>query len=159
MHKINGKYQDGNCSVWLEGGEPYLILNLESYYRFKSPGGRHCDFVYILCRNNKIEIFIVELKELNKVDKENIRESIQGKFSQTFEVVKSQILTFLGIKNANNVKYHAVLALPEDTIWKIGALTRHNKLLEPLLGEFKKFQGAWITACGKDLRTPIVRLK
>ncbi len=158
MHKINGEYRDGNCSVWLEGGEPYLILNLESYYRFKSPGGRHCDFVYVLCRGDRIEIFIVELKELNEAAKDNIRESIQGKFSQTFEVVKKQILPFLGIKNIN-AKYHAVLALPGDTIWKIGALTKRDKLLKPLLGEFKKFQGAWITACGENLRTPLIKLK
>jgi len=156
MHRIKGEYSDGNCSVGIEGSEPYLILNLEMYHKAKGIGGAHCDFVYIHFKDGRFTVFIVELKEIKDVTKENIRESLQGKFSQTLRILKKGLIPVFGLESSKKVRYCAVLAAPEKVIYTIGQLIRRDKML---LGELKNFDKAWITACGENVRTPWISLK
>ncbi|WP_461864827.1 hypothetical protein [Thermococcus sp.] len=158
MHRIKGEYSDGNCGVGIEGGEPYVILNLEMYHKAKSIGGAHCDFVYITSKNDEFTALVVELKEINDAAKKNIRKSLQGKFPQTLRILKKELMPVFGLENSKKkkVKYCAVLAVPGEVIDKISTLIRRDTML---LGELKTFDRAWITACGENARTPWIQLK
>lgn len=156
MHRIKGEYSDGNCSIRIEGGEPYIILNLEIYHKVNSVGGAHCDFVYITSKNDEFTALVVELKEINDVTKGNIRESLQGKFPQTLKLLKEKLMPVFGLRDKRNIKYCAVLVIPEEVTPTVGALIKRDKML---LGELKNFDKAWITACGENVRTPWIPLK
>ena len=154
MHRIKGEYSDGNCSIRIEGGEPYVILNLEMYHKVNSVGGAHCDLVYINFKNDEFTALVVELKEINDAAKKNIRESLQGKFPQTLRILKEELMPILGLER--KVKYCAVLAVPGEVIDKISTLIRRDTML---LGELKTFDRAWVTACGENISTPWIPIK
>ncbi|ASJ08055.1 hypothetical protein A3L11_01965 [Thermococcus siculi] len=156
MHRIKGEYSDGDCGVGIEGGEPYVILNLEMYHKAKSIGGAHCDFVYITFKNEEFTALVVELKEINDVTKGNLRESLQGKFPQTLKLLKEELMPVFGLSGKKNVGYCAVLVIPEEVTSVVGALIKRDKML---LGELKNFDKAWITACDENVRTPWISLK
>lgn len=156
MHRIKGEYSDGNCSAGIEGSEPYVILNLEMYYKVKGIGGAHCDFVYITFKNDEFTALIVELKEINEVTKGNIRESLQGKFPQTLKLLKEELMSIFGVGGKKNVRYCAVLVVPGEVTSKVGALIKRDKML---LGELKSFDKAWVTACSENVRTCWISLK
>ena len=156
MHRIKGEYSDGNCGIRIEGGEPYVILNLEMYHKVNSVGGAHCDLVYINFKNDEFTALVVELKEINDAAKKNIRESLQGKFPQTLRILKEELMPILGLESEKKVRYWAVLAVPGEVIDKINTLIRRDRML---LGELKTFDRAWITACGENVRIPWISLK
>ena len=162
MHRLKGKYSDGNCGVKIDGGEPYVILNLEMYHKANGVGGAHCDFVYITSENEEFTVLAVELKEINDktVVKEIIRESFQGKFPQTLRILKNTLMPVFGLGSKTNIKYCAVLVIPEGTISEnystVEALIKRDKML---LGQLRNFDKAWITACGEKIRTPWIFLK
>lgn len=156
MHRIKGEYSDGNCSIRIEGGEPYIILNLEMYHKVNSVGGAHCDFVYITSKNDEITALVVELKEITNVTKRNIRESLQGKFPQTLELLKEKLMPVFGLGDKKNIEYCAVLVIPGEVTPTVEALIKRDKML---LGELRKFDKVWITACGENVRTPWIPLK
>lgn len=140
----------------IDGSEPYLILNLEVYHETKGTGGAHCDFVYILSKDDRFEVYLVELKEINEVSKKNIRKSFQGKFSQTLRILKNELTSILGLESPHRVQYYGVIAVPVDNIYKIGSLIRRDKTL---LGELRSFNGAWVTSCGQQITVKVIPLK
>lgn len=157
MHRIAGEYGEGGCGVLIDSGssEPYLVLNLETYYKTNRIGGSHCDFVYILSKDDRFEVYLVELKEIKEISKENIRSSFQGKFPQTLQVLGNRLLQPLGLK-PNKVRYYGVIAVPGDKLDKIGSLIRRDKTL---LGGLRRLNGAWITPCGEHVMKRMVPLK
>jgi len=158
MHRIEGEYSDGDCSVRIEKDEPYLILNLERYYEQTSNRGPHCDFVYISFDNDKFQVYVVELKRINKITHKNkIRKSFQGKFPQTLKMLKKDIIPVLKLENLNRVQYYAVISIPDDAIDKVGQhmIKRDNILL----GELRDFDEAWVTACGCHIVVKKIKIK
>ncbi len=154
MHRIEGKYGEGNCDVKIKEKEPYIILNLEMYYKVSNIGGAHCDFVYITFKNDEFIAYIVELKGINNVDEKKIRESLQGKFPQTLQILKKRLISTFGLKG--KVKYCAVLAVPQKVIDKISTLIKRDRIL---LGELRTFDRAWITACNENILTLWIHIK
>ena len=160
-HWIEGEYGDGDCSVKISAEnakEPYVILNLETYYGLNRSGGSHCDVVFItLHKNDNIfRVHAVELKGVNNADKKKIRENIQNKFPQTLHILKGTLLSNFGLNRSKKIRYCAVLAVPEGVIDKIGNLIKRDKVL---FGELKTFDEAWITACGENVSKRQINIK
>ena len=152
MHRFICIYSENNCGVKIKGkkmeGElidkPYMVLNLEEYFKQNGINKAHCDFVYIVTENSEFIAYVVELKEINDLSEkveEDIRRSLQNKFFYSLEALESNIIKSLGLER---VRYYAVLAVPEKVIDRINAIIKRDK---PLLRKLKKFSQAWITKC------------
>jgi len=96
MHKLEceyGDYSNGvGCSVKVEGGEPYLLLNLEMLYKLcKEKGlcGPHGDFTYIMFRNDHFHIFIVELKSIKENSDKSLNSILDSSVEKFRNVMRS----------------------------------------------------------------------
>ena len=154
MHRFICIYSENNCGVKIKGkkmegkliDKPYMVLNLEEYFKQNGINKAHCDFVYVVTENNEFIAYVVELKEINDLSEkveEDIRKSLQNKFFYSLEVLENNIVKSLGLRGAR-VKYHAILVIPEKVIDRINAIIKRDKLL---LRKLKKFSQAWITKC------------
>ncbi len=149
MHEFKVEYKENNCSVEIGGKDPYLILNLEKYCKLKNFRGlSHCDFICIVFKDDKCEIFIIELKDTEEIKKETLEgildKVIDNKFPQTLNLIKD-IIKFFNIRNA---KYYGVLVLP--FIDRIRALSSHfNNKFANL--KKKSFDNVWVTPCGENV--------
>ena len=138
MHRLEGTYSDssGNysCSLMIEGGEPFVVLNLEKYWDLNDRSGEHCDFVYICEKDDIWYVFVVELKDIKKLPKdkkeiENFRESIRNKFGNSLKFIEKDLLDFL-IKSFHQrrirVEYRCILAVDWSVYSEISALFRQH---------------------------------
>jgi len=122
MHKFEGEYGENNCNIKLVGKEPYFLINLEKYCHCKNVSGlSHCDFIYTIFDGDKIKIFIVELKNVNNIQKEKIKDIlndvINNKFPQTLNfLLNNNIVSFFCDKNDKNVEYNCILVLPHSVL-------------------------------------------
>ena len=159
MHKLEGTYSDGNCGVYLHGGEPYVLINLEKFYG-QNPKirGPHCDFVYICFKDGEWNVFVVELKDIQNVEdedvKKEIRKSFQGKFSQTLSILGTQILSFFNVRC--KIKHKARIVVPYEVLNIIGSLIKKDTTL---MGELKLFDDAGLVQCYGDIWKPDIHLK
>jgi len=145
MHKLEGEYTDGSCSLRIKGGEVYLVFNLEIYWKLKKLSGEHCDFVYICSEDNKWHIFVVELKDIkNDKDMKKLWTRIRNKLRNSLNIVESEILKFFKIQNGS-IKYHGVFVVPSEFL----ALIKHTFRINyrPKQGSFEFY----ISACGNDI--------
>ena len=161
MHEFKGEYKENDCIVKIATLDesylknPYMVLNLERYFNANGWNNlSHCDFVYVFFRDDKYEILFVELKDLEEIKKEDLKEilddAVNNKFPQTLSIM-DDLGKFLNIRRA---KYYGVLVLPP--IGRILALIPrfHSKftvLKKVKKGKIWKFDDAWIAPCGKSI--------
>lgn len=155
MHEFKGEYKENDCVIKVAGRDksylkgPYMILNLEKYFEVNGLNGlSHCDFVYVLFRDDKCEILFVELKDLEEIKKEDLKKVLEdivgNKFPQTLSIMDN-LIKFLNIGRA---KCYGVLVLPPiDHIW---ALIPHFRSKFAILKK-KSFDDAWIAPCGESI--------
>jgi len=159
LHKMQctyGDYSNGRgCSVEIEQGEPFLLLNLETLYEVgKSRGvsGAHPDFVYIARdRNNEtFHVYLVELKDISAIGREQLRNilgEIYQKFAEGVVPIRQHVVQHFSIPG--RVSYYAVIALPLHE----GQVRRIESLLSRLRMKFSSlrsrgFNECWIVPCG-----------
>jgi len=157
MHKFKGEYGENNCNVKLEGKEPYFLINLEKYCHCKSLSSlSHCDFIYTIFDGDKIKIFIVELKDVNDIQKEEIggilNDVINNKFPQTLRFLlynenHGDIVNFFNIRNA---EHYGVLVLPYEVLNRTRALFSHFRSKFASLRR-NGFKDGWISQCGESI--------
>jgi len=158
MHELEGMYKDRNCCVYIQGGEPYVLINLEKFYG-QNPriSGSHCDFVYICFKDGEWNVFVVELKDIQNVKNEDvkkeIRKSFQGKFSQTLSILETQILSFFNVRC--KIKRKARIVIPSEVLNIIGSLIKKDTTL---MGELELFNDAGLVQCYGDIWNPSIRL-
>ena len=163
MHGLDGTYSDspGNysCSLWIEGGEPYIVLNLEKYWDLNNCSGEHCDFVYICEKDGVWYVYVVELKDIKKPpeDKkeiEKLRESIRNKFGNSLKFVEKELLDFL-IKSFRQrrvrVEYHCVLAVDWSVYNKVSALFNRSLIIPTYKPKSGIVNPPRIKGCGDTL--------
>lgn len=156
MHELKAEYKENGCGVEMEGDNPYLLLNLEMYCNCNGLKGlSHCDFVYVFLKGEEFQIFIVELKdmgELMKDDLESILDDIvDNKFPQTRNSILPRVLEFLNARR--NTKFYGVLVLPlhqDEKLDRVYALLSRFKSKFVALKR-KGFNDAWIAPCGGNI--------
>ena len=138
MHILNGKYTDENenyrCFVELQGGEPYILLNLEHYFANNKKNESHCDLLYIIYQINdkKWRAFLIELKDIHeknflsdKKSQKTFRKRIIQKFENSANKLNTEILNFLNLKR-RNTRVIALLVVPSE----INALVKRLGILD-----------------------------
>ncbi len=152
MHELKAEYKENDCNTKIEGSNPYLLLSLEMYCNCNGLRGiSHCDFIYVFLKGEKFQVFIVELKDLRELTKNDLKSILDdvfdNKFPQTRNNIISRVLTFL---NVGNAKYYGVLVLPQDSLNKVNAIFKH---LEGKLVALKRkgFDDVWIAPCGESI--------
>ena len=158
MHELEGNYKDkdGDCSVKIGGGEPYLLLNLELFHKLMGNiTGPHCDFMYVIFKKDKFIVFIVELKNIKHIKSlEELLDKTIQKFQNSLHIAKQHLLKTFNVREAD---YRAILVLSLTGPERIQALLRHFK------GKFRKlkkhgFTYSWITACNCSIWKPMIKL-
>lgn len=154
MHEFKGEYKENNCCVKIESDNPYLLLNLETYCNCNGlTGVSHCDFVYVFLKGREFHIFIVELKDVGDLTKNDMKsildDVVDNKFPQTLNNIIPNILKFSNI-NVGNTQCYGVLVLPLDLLNKVNAIFSH---LNSKLVALKKrgFAGSWVAQCGENI--------
>ena len=163
MHELEGNYRDkdGDCSVKIEGGEPYLLLNLELFQkltdRFKGP---HCDFIYVISKEDRFIVFIVELKNIKYIEslEEELLDKTFQKFQNTTLIAKQLLSETFNVRAAD---YRAILALSPNCLESLKRKTK--ALLAHFKGKFRKLKThglthSWITACNCSIWNRIIEL-
>lgn len=56
-HRLEGVYIAGNCRVQIEGGEPFILMNLEMLSEIKNLNSPHCDFFICYVKMMNITCF------------------------------------------------------------------------------------------------------
>ncbi|MHA1595130.1 MAG: hypothetical protein ACTSXX_10370 [Candidatus Baldrarchaeia archaeon] len=165
MHKLKGEYGDyyGNrgCYVKVEGGEPYLLLNMEMFHKMKGLSGSHCDFTYITFKDEEFHIFIVELKNVERSSDESLEEILNKsveKLRNSLEIIDEFAKQSLNIRNTRTKKYYAILALPQHVIDRVKPLLSHFKMKYRSLIKIG-YKDVWITSCGLKIWDKVVPLK
>jgi len=162
MHKFEGEYGENDCNVKLKGGEPYFLINLEKYCYSNNFGGSspHCDFIYVIFDGDKIKIFIVELKNINDIQRERIEGILNeayDKFLNTkfllYNENRKDIVNIVNFFNIRNAEHYGVLVLPESD--KINALLSRFKSKFVSLKR-NGFSGAWISPCGGSIWSRLI---
>ena len=128
MHRLEGYYQDASggygCTIKVEGGEPYILLNLEKYWSQSRLDGEHCDFLYICEKNNKYYIFIVELKDIedkNLIEetkkRRELQQTLKNKFRNTIIKLDGDngILSILSA-NKRNHEIIGIFVVPREIV-------------------------------------------
>lgn len=144
MHKLSGCYQEGNCKLKIEGGEPVLLVNTEKLFN----GEAHCDFVYICLKDGIHQVFIVEMKGIRsypreKGEIEKFWNKITAKFINTDNKIE-KILKDLKFNQSKKVNW--IFVIPAET----KALMEKEKIR--VFKEFsKKNRNFELITCGKNV--------
>ncbi len=136
------EYEENNCKVILMGGQPFLVLNFEEYADLKGMHLPHCDVVYVMHKDNKWNVYLVELK--NIADKSASLDAIRS-LRDKFERTKRLLGGLLDCLGARHREYYHILVVPRKICV---ALAKHTLLLKRkrILGSH-----AWIVPCGDSI--------
>jgi len=156
MHRLKGEYYDSNdgyeCSIQVVGGKPYVLLNLEEYWEQLKLDGEHCDLLYVCEKNDKLYVFIVELKDINDENvimdisiRRDLKQSLENKFRNTLTKLNGNrgLLSLFGI-NMKNVEIIGVFVVP----WEIVSLIKRKKIHFTTLRSINRFH---VVGCGSDI--------
>lgn len=152
MHELKAEYKEDDCGVEIEGDNPYLLLNLETYCNCNGLKGlSHCDFVYVFLKGEESQVFIVELKDLGELTETDLKSILDdvfdNKFLQTLNNIIPKVLEFL---NVRNTRYYGILVLPPKLRDRIGSLfNRFGNKFVALKG--KGLDDVWIAPCGESI--------
>ncbi len=147
MHKMKATYDENRCAVILEGGEPFLVLNIEKLSDLKRSNQSHCDCMYIMFENNEqCNVHLIELKNISDCTKliEIIKDFFNNKIPQTKSLIYP-ILQTLGIRPH---QYYYVLVIPQSAIDHL----QNNGSIVSRTGIGKYFRNSsWMVPCGGSI--------
>jgi len=137
-HRLEGVYIAGNCRVQIEGGEPFILMNLEMLSEIKNLNSPHCDFFYLLCKNDEYHLFLIELKSIEKINQQGFKKLLDNVYNKFITSRKILDLLFQIIStnskkqiNIQKMQIHDILVIPDA--YKISALLKKfGKKIKPI---------------------------
>jgi len=143
---MKAEYEENDCKVIVDRGEPYLIINLEKFSALNSSGLSHCDFIYISYEDGKCKVLLVELKNVSHTTSfRNILSEINDFLDNKIPQTKTLIGCLLNVLRVRNPNYFGVLVLPK------GAIDKLWENYASIVRIVHKFRDSWITSCGNNV--------